>query len=467
MIRLGRGEPIYASGAANSFDDATYGPLYYLLGEHIIDLQHPSYLPLRLLSVSGMVGCALGCGLLALWLARSYLAAFLAPVVFLSYGMVTDHGIQALSDALALSVFFAGFLFAYRFRGSRSVLLAAPLMVLGFYIKPQYIAGPVAVLLFLALGRQLRRAVEFAGLSALCGISLFAFFQWIAFPGQAFWRHFLLYQASLFSWQRFGKAVFLFALLFLLPLLFAIEYLRTRGNRMLACYLGAAVVLGLLTYSKSASGIHYFFETVLILSTLLAASISEEILEGRKPIDLLLVLGLTLFAGQWSTKPAPQPSDFLQHEAVLDYLRSNFPPGAKALATAPGDLLQAGLRTPYAGIFTLTQLVHQGILPDGPLVAAIRDHQFCVIALHFDVWRERDPYWLRFYLTAPMIQAIQDEYVLATSLDLPLPERERPEDRFYAYVPRTAAGATTPHLSILPAPEDHVPGQPTHQGDPR
>lgn len=467
ITRLGRGEPIYAAGAANSFDAATYGPLYYLVGEHIINLQHPSYLPLRLLSAFGMIGCALGCGLLALWLTRSYLAALLAPIVFLSYGMVTDHGIQALSDGVSLLVFFAGFLLAYRFRGSRGVLLAAPIMGLGFYLKPQYIAGPVAVLLFLALGRQLRRAAEFAGLLAVCGISLFAFFQWVAFPGQAFWRHFLFYQASLFSWQRFGMAVFLFALLFLLPLLFAIEYLWACRNLMLTCYLGVAVVLGLLTYSKRASGVHYFFETVLILSTLLAASISEQMVRGRKPIDLLLVIVLMVFAGQWSTKPAPRPSDFVQHEAVLDYLRSNFPAGAKALGPAPGDLMQAGLRTPYAGIFTLTQLVRRGILSDRDLVSAIRSHQFCVIALNFDVWRERDPYWLRFYLTAPMIQAIQDEYVLATSLDLPLPERERPEDRFYAYVPRAAAGATAPHLSILPAPEDHVPGQPTHQGDPR
>jgi hypothetical protein len=36
-----------------------------------------------------------------------------------------------------------------------------------------------------------------------------------------------------------------------------------------------------------------------------------------------------------------------------------------------------------------------------------------------------------------MIEAIQQEYVLAANLDLPLPERERPEDRFYAYVPRS------------------------------
>ena len=438
MTRLGHGEPIYASGAADRFDAATYGPLYYLLGKRIISLPNPSYFPLRMLSLVGMLGCAAGCGLLAFWLTRSYLAAFLSPLVFLSYGMVTDHGLQALSDGPALLLFFTGFLVAYRFRDSRAVLLAAPIMVLGFYFKPQYIAGPVAVVLFHLIRRHWRRAVEFAGLSALCLLSLFAYFQWIAFPGQAFWRHFLLYQAALFSWQRFGIALFLYVLLFFIPLLFVIEYLHTSRNQMIACYLGAAIVLGLLTYSKSASGMHYFFETVFIVSTVVPALIAGELAKQRLPVDLLLVLTLMLFAGQWSTKPAPRPSDFQQHEAIRNYLRQNFPPGAKALGPAPGDLLQAGLQTPYAGVFQLTQLVHRGILPDRELAAALRAHQFSVVTLNFDVWRERDPYWLRFYLTAPMIEAVQQEYVLAANLDLPLPERERPADRFYAYVPRSS-----------------------------
>jgi len=442
MTRLARGEPIYARGAADHFDAATYGPLYYLLGKHLIRSLNPSYLPLRLLSVVGMLGCAAGCGILAFWLSQSYVALFLGPIVFLSYGMVTDHGLQALSDGAALLVSFTGFLVAYRLRNSRAVLLAAPIMILGFYLKPQYIAGPLAVVLFYLLERQWWRAAEFAGLSTLGLLSLFAYFQWIAFPGQAFWRHFLLYQASLFSWHRFGIALFLYVLLFFIPLLFVIEYLRTSRNRMMACYLGVGIVLGLLTYAKSASGIHYFFESVFVVSTVVTALLAGELARQRMPVDLLLVLTLMLFAAQWSTKPAPRSSDFQQHEVIQSYLRQNFPPGAKALGPAPGDLLQADLETPYAGVFQLTQLVHRGILSDRELVAAIRAHEFSVVTLNFDVWRERDPYWLRFYLTAPMIEAIQQEYVLATNLDLPLPERERLGDRFYAYVPRRGPQAS-------------------------
>ena len=85
MTRLARGEPIYARGAADRFDAAAYGPLYYLLGKHLLSFVNPSYFPLRLLSVVGMLGCAAGCGILAFWLSQSYVALFLGPIVFLSY----------------------------------------------------------------------------------------------------------------------------------------------------------------------------------------------------------------------------------------------------------------------------------------------------------------------------------------------------------------------------------------------
>jgi len=437
MVRLGHGEPIYSAGAAYSFSDGTYGPVYYLTGAHVLNLQNPSYFPLRLLSAFGMLGCAAGCGLLAFWLSRSYVALFLAPPVFLSYGMVTDHGLQALSDGIALLLFFSGLLIAYRFREKRLVLLAVPLMVLGFFYKPQYVAGPVAVVLFLLSERRWRRAAEFVGLSALGGVCLFGYFQWVAFQGQAFWRHFLLYQASLFVLRRFGMALFIYALLFLIPLVFVIEFLRVSRDRMIACYVCAALVLGLVTYSKSASGVHYFFETALIVSALIPALIARELAHGR-PFDLLLVLALMLFAGQWSTTPPPRPSDCVQHQAIQDYLRHNFAPADEALGPAPGDLAQAGLCTPYSGLFTLTRLVERARLSDRDLTTAIRAHRFAVIALYFDVWRERDPQYARIYVTAPMLQAIQEEYALAASLDLPLLERLRPESRLYIYVPRSA-----------------------------
>ena len=82
MIHIRQGVPTYAS-STERYDDATYGPLYYLLAGRLVDLRAPSYVPLRLLSALGILGCAGGCGLLAFWLSDSYHAALLAPFVFL------------------------------------------------------------------------------------------------------------------------------------------------------------------------------------------------------------------------------------------------------------------------------------------------------------------------------------------------------------------------------------------------
>ena len=92
MQHLRQGVPIYAPASAERFDASIYGPVYYLVGSRLLDSDRPAYFPLRLFSMLATLGCA-GCGaLLAYWLARSLLAAVLAPLIFLAYGFVTAHG---------------------------------------------------------------------------------------------------------------------------------------------------------------------------------------------------------------------------------------------------------------------------------------------------------------------------------------------------------------------------------------
>jgi hypothetical protein len=438
MIHLRQGVPVYAAAATEGYDAATYGPLYYMLAGRLVNPNRPSYFPLRLLSTLGILGCAAGCGMLAFWLTQNYLAAFLSPLVFLSYGMVTAHGIQALSDSVALFLAFSGFLVAYRFRVRRAILLALPLIILSFYYKPQYVASPIAVFFFLLLDKRFRLAVEFAGLLAFGILGLFGFFEWVVFPGQAFWRHFLLSQTSLVSWHRFGLALFVLIILLFLPLVFGIEYLRAHPNRIISCYLFLAVLLGVLTYSKNGSGVHYFFESVLLVSTLIPALMVKQTASLATPIDLVLVLGIMLFAGQWSTKPAPQPSDFAQHTAVESFLRQNFPRHAKALSASPGELLQAGLETPFSGLFQLAQLAQRGVISDRDLAVQIRGRQFSVIVLNLDLQQERDPFWLYYNLTPATLDAIEHSYVLSVSLDMPAPQKLRAQDRYYFYEPEVA-----------------------------
>ena len=448
MVHLRQGVPIYARDATEHFDGATYGPLYYLLGERLINPEKPSYVPLRLLSSFAILGCVACCGLLAFWLTGRHLAGWLSSFVFVSYGMVTGHGLLALSDSLALLLAFAGFLVAYRFRNSQAILFAAPLMVLSFYYKPQYIAGSLAVVLFLLLEKKYRRAVGFVGLLATCGLGFLALFQFFLFSGQAFWRYFLLYQSSLLAVHLIGRALFVFAVVLLVPLVFALEYLRKHPNRLIICYFFIAVFLGLLTFCKGAGGPHYFFECVLVLCTLIPAYLADRLAAGVYPIDLVLVLAVMLVGGQLFEPARLETSDVARYKALQSFLVGHFPPHASSLGPNPGELLQARLEAPFSGLFEVAAFARSGHVSDQGVVAHIQDQRFAVIILHFDVSKERDPYWLKFYATPAVLQAIGTNYLLDQSLAMPAPLRQRAQDRFYIYVPNARLPHTTGHELI-------------------
>lgn len=435
MARLRQGDHIYAAGADKSFAGATYGPLYYLLGSRLVNSDNPSYFPLRLLSMFAILGCAAGCALFALWLSGSYLAAALAPLIFLSYGMATDNGVTGLSDSMALFLFFAGFLVAFRFRYSKAILFSAPLMLLGFYYKPQYIAGPVAVFAFLLIEKQLRRAVEFAGLLASGGLAMLAAFQFAVFPGQAFWRHFLTYQAPLLSWHQFGLAAFFFALMIGPPLLLVVDFLRTHRDRMLACYLVCAVALAVFTCSKAGSGDYYFFECVLLVSAAVPALLAKRFAKRLDTVYVVVLLAIGVWAGHSLVRPTPKPADFAEYRAIQSYLRGHSPSYGTSLAFDPGMAMQAGLRTPYTDLYLLARLARRGVVSDRGLAEQIRAHRFAVVVLDVDLRKERSRHWLSYWLTEPVRDEIERNYALASGLALPAPERYGSLDRCYFYVP--------------------------------
>jgi hypothetical protein len=436
IARLGRGVTIYSPPDDQGFAGATYGPLYYLLGARLIDPAKPSYVPLRLLSAISILGCALGCGLLAFWLTRSWIAAGLSPLVFLSYGVVTYHGVSALSDNVSLFLFFCGFLIAYRFRNSAELLLSVPVMTLGFYFKPQFIAGPLAIFAFLVLEKRYRRAAEFTGLLAVCGFGLVAVFQFIAFPGQQFWRHFFLYQATLLSWVQFKVGILVFALMLAAPLLLAFDFLRRYPDRMMLCYLVAAVLLGIITIGKESAFIQYFYESLLLVSVLVPALLVTRLGERTAPIEVVLLLGFGMVAGQWYTPRAPSAEAFAQNAAVQAYLRQNFPAGSRGLGFREGDLLLAGFDTPFADLFQTELLSKRGVVPDREMIERIRGRWFSVILLDFDISTERDPVTLNYYLNEPARRAIAESYEIRATLPVPSPEKLWEKDQFYIYVPR-------------------------------
>ena len=449
--RLAAGVSIYAPPSADGFAGATYGPLFFLVGSRLINPSSPSYVPIRLLSALAILGCAAGCGLLAFWLTGSRFAAWLSPLVFLSYGVVTFHGVSMLSDNVALFLFFSGFLVAYRFRNRPAILLAVPLMTLGFYYKQQFIAGPLAVFAYLLIERRYARAAQFAGLMAVCGLGMFALFQWVIFRGQEFWRHFLFYQSTLFSWHQWEIGFVVFLLMLAAPVLLAFAFLREHPDLMMLCYLVCAVLLGVVTIGKESAFLQYFYELILAVSVLMPALLASRLAQRRGALEVLVVMGIALAAGQWYTPPAPTPADLAQHSAVQGFFRNSFSPRSRALGYRGGDLIQAGFDTPFADLFQTELLARRGVVSDQEMLARIRDQWFSVIVLDFDLEKERDPRWLDMYLTASTREAIEQNYQLREQIEIPFPERFNPQDRFYIYIPRHSVNPS-PSVTALASP---------------
>lgn len=443
-VHLRRAVPIYALASPEGYNGANWGPLFYLLGARIVDPQEPAYRPLRVLSMVGTLGCAAGCALLAFWFSRRYLAAVLAPLIFLSYGVVTRHGVSSRSDAIALLLSLAGFLLAYRFQDSRRLLLAVPLLLLGFFYKQQFVAGSVAVLLFLYLERRYRLALEFAGLLALGGVGLLLYFQFMVFSGQAFLHHFVFYNVLPFRGGALALGVLYFVAVLLVPSVVGLQSLRVRPDKLLRCYLGSSVCLSLVTFPRVGSDFYYFYECMLILSVLFAALIAQTLAESSRVSELLLLLAVSLFAGHLSPPP-PRREDFRQDRAVQDYLKQHFSPQTPALGYYSGDLIRAGLEAPISNLFHYTWLVRKGTIPDRELLTQIQSHRFGVVVLHFDLQATKEDYTADFYLTPPMRQALRENYRLATVLDTPGPQKYHAETRFYAWVPRPRSNATPPN----------------------
>jgi len=441
MIHLRQGVPIYAPASAEGYDATNFGPLYYLLGARLVDPDRPAYFPLRVLSLIGTLGAAVCAGVMARWLTGSWLAAVMAPLLFLSYGFVFRHGASARSDMVALFLVFAGFALAHRFCASRALLWAAPLMIVGFYYKQQFIAGPIAVLVFLLLEKRFRLAAAFAALMTAGVLSMLALFQFVIFSGQAFLRHFVFYNVLSFTDEAFISGIGFFAMILLVPFLVSLEFLRLFPDRMLKCYLICAFILSLITVARAGSDTYYFLECVLICSILFSALYAKRLAETARAVELLVLLIVTLFVGQWFRTASPSPQNFREDAVVQKYLAERFPPGTRALSYYAGDIVRAGLALPFTNLYHYNQLIRKGVISDREMIGLLESRRFRLVVLDFDLEAEGPNYYTEYYMTAPIRAAIQANYQLSSALEMPGPEKLREEAKFYIWVPRPQAAS--------------------------
>lgn len=437
MVHLRQGVPVYARPSAQGYDSTNYGPFYYLLGAQLIDPSRPAYRPLRVLSLVATLAAALLAGLMAYRLTGKHLAAVMAPLLFLSYGTVFRHGASARSDMVALALVFAGFTVAHCWSASRAILWAVPLMVAGFYYKQQFVAAPLAVFVCLLTERRFRLAAEFAASMTAAVLAVLALCQFVLFPGQAFLNHFVFYNLLPFQREEILFGLGFFALILFVPLLVSLEYLRTHPDRLLLTYLVCAFALSLLTVARAGSDTYYFLECILICSVLVPALCAERLGEPGRAPELIILLVVALFVGQWFRMPAPSPRDFRADTELQAYLTGRFPRGARALSYYSGDVLRAGLSLPFTNLYHYNKLIRKGLVSGEEMPRLIAQEHFQLILLDFDLEKEQSDYYVNLYLTPAIRDAIGKHYRLADTMEMPSPEKMLENGKYYVWIPKS------------------------------
>lgn len=450
MLDLRRGEPIYAPDPSEKFEASNYGPLYYLLGARLVDPQAPAYRPLRWLCLLTTLGCAAGSALLAYWLSGRGLAATLAALLFLSWGVVSRYGVLARCDMPAVTLAFGGFLIAYKLRRGAAQILAVPVMLLSFFYKPQYVAGPIAVLIFLNLEKRYRQAAGFGALLLAGGLAGLLAFQFGVFRDQAFFRHFAVYNQLPFSLREFGLGFAVVGLMCMGLLLGSLEFLYLRRDKLVACYLFSTLAVSLVEFAKEGSGENYFLELVVLSSALFGALMAQSIANLPRAAMLTILLVVTALCGEQFSSRSPSARDWARDQTLQTFLRENFPAHSPALGLFVGDLMRAGLETPVSDLYQYTQLVAKGTFSDSPLVHQIALCRYAVVLLPFDI---RDEKALQgrslVFLSEPVRRAILGSYRLTTEMEMPQPEKRPNATRVYVWTPRCSG-------RILPvSPTDH------------
>ena len=334
-----QGVPVYAPASAEGFNSMIYGPLYYFVASRLVNTERPSYFPLRLLGLVATLGIAAGCAILAYWLTDSLAASLFAFLFYLSWSIVSDYGLTVRCDMVALLLNYWGLLLAYRYRGSPRIGWVAPLMLLAFFYKQQFIAAPLAVLAFLLLEKRYRDAMWFVSLMATGGLALLAGFQLLVFAGQNFFLHFVSYNITRFSGGRFAAGLVVATTFFSIPFLLAFQRLRRSSDRLLEFYLILAVALSVAAFGKEGSGLNYFLEPVAILVPLVGAGVFRACKERRRMVGVAVLLGIGLLPITRLGEAVPNAEDSARDRAIQAYLRANFTTGTEGASFFTGRRL--------------------------------------------------------------------------------------------------------------------------------
>ena len=457
-LRVAQGQSLYPPVKGVPYVIDPWGPVLYLLLAAPARIFGASFVAPRLLSAAATLASTLFLFLLLRLWTRSRKVALIFSLLYLSLPVIRVWSWLLRPDHFGIAFSLAGiYLFAAR---PRRWLVAACLFVAAAFIKPTFIAAPLAVFLYLLAQKQRSRALGFAICTAGMGLAAFAIMQGLT--GGAFAFHFLRTHPGYALAHFVGMTALVvwgFPALDLLGWIFVAQSLWRSRYLLPVLYFCTSKLVTLSSGNEGASGNH-FLEWAATLC--LVAGVAYDCLSRQQPRRVYNQLACNLaVVGVVASLMVFFPLVFMPWQrldqkidlALLEYspirgqfaglLRTADPRdsmcpelqaflrrqvGSRALSENVGTALLSGKRLLVSEPFIYRQLVSRSELSAEPLAAMIRSRQVDFIILNQETpqlrlprkgtgrswWWEREGPW-----PSSILDGIEENYAVSGHFQCP------------------------------------------------
>ncbi|MCX6645595.1 MAG: glycosyltransferase family 39 protein [bacterium] len=464
-IRLAEGQPLYPTIGPAPYIVTNYPPVFAGILSIFTDPDNVSFFAGRFISVISTILIALASGSTVGRITGNRNAGWVTGFLVLSSPVIYFWGALLRVDILSAMFEIAAIWVAISARG-KTIFWTVPLLVLAIFTRQSSVEAIFAIgaglLLFrdddpIATGSKVKSGLIIIFGWIICIALALIFLQ--AWSGGEFWRHTVIYTKTQFYPERILTAlqwIIPSHALILILALFGLRYaLSDNRKRIIGLYFIASLATAMLS-GKVGSDLNYFIN-LIIASACLAGVTASNLLQALE-VDLkkhgwiaailLLVPAAIIQSGTMEGNRAysftPIKDDYIAGQQIVDKLSSVNGP---ILSEDEGFCLLSGHEVLF-NPFIMSEMAREGFWDETPFVDSIRNGEFDLIMLRFDV---NDPHnddqpgtgghagWDRF--TNRMEAAIMENYDIDRSFSQ-IPDAYVPvfmRRYWYVYRPKSDA----------------------------
>lgn len=404
---ISKGESMYRAINEYPYLVSNYPPVYPFLCALFVKLFGLSFVYGRLITfLASIFICWIIYIILKKDTAREI--AIISALLFIASSYIYKNNPFFRVDMLGLLFSLIGI---YMFQKTDKLIFVTIFFIAALYTKQTFISAPIAVVLYLFLTDK-KRALTFVVLMLLCYITIFFLIN--LYTKGEFYRHNFLYNMNIFIFKQMAKHYIWFLQNHAIMILFSVIFLflpdiQKNYSIFVIYFISSALVA--VSVGKIGANMNYFFETIMVSCILIGLAIKRlmEMIKDEKIYDIFvnsaLLVQLVLFLHMpFLTEPAATKTDLKNAQVLSQVIRNT----DGKIISEDASLLLMNNKPIIFMPFEFTQLANQKIWNQTRFINDIKNKQFSLIILSFDVHCQIDEE----RLTPEMAEAIMENYYI-------------------------------------------------------